>query len=174
ATLPYDVFEAHNSYGGIAWQLEIEKRDFPVVTRRGIHGRISGRTMKAFDGGEVFSGFDGSMAFYHTFQYPGRLVFALRAGGGINTGTYEFYQAQILDGRTDVRGFRKTRFYGDSRFYTNMEVRLRLASLRTYIFPVSLGVLGFHDLGRVWYEDSEGNDPTAPTGDSDAWHKSWG
>lgn len=174
ATLPYDVFEAHNSYGGIAWQLEIEKRDFPVVTRRGIHGRISGRTMKAFDGGEVFSGFDGSMAFYHTFQYPGRLVFALRAGGGINTGTYEFYQAQILDGRTELRGFRKTRFYGDSRFYTNIEARLRLASLRTYIFPVSFGILGFHDLGRVWYKDAEGNDPTAPSGRSTTWHSSWG
>lgn len=173
-TLPYDIFEEFNSYGGVSWELNMEKLDYPVVTRRGIHGRISGRTMTAFDGGKTFSGFNGSVAFFHTFQYPGRLIFALRAGGGVNTGTYEFYQAQILDGRTEVRGFRKTRFYGDSRFYTNMEVRLRLASLRTYIFPVSFGILGFHDLGRVWYKDAEGNDPSAPSGHSDAWHKSWG
>lgn len=173
-TLPYDIFEEFNSYGGVNWELNMEKRDHPIVTKRGIHGHISGRTMKAFDGGKTFSGFDGSVSFYHTFQYPGRLIFALRAGGGVNTGDYEFYQAQILDGRTDVRGFRKTRFYGDSRFYSNMEVRLRLASLRTYIFPVSLGILGFHDLGRVWYRDAEGNDPSAPSGNSDAWHKSWG
>src|SRR5690606_10965634 len=172
-TLPYDIFEESN-YGGVNWELNMEKRDHPIVTKRGLHGRVFGRTMKAFDGGKTFSSFDGSVAFYHTFQYPGRLIFALRAGGGVNTGDYEFYQAQILDGRTDVRGFRKTRFYGDSRFYSNMEIRLRLASLRTYIFPVSLGILGFHDLGRVWYKDAEGNDPSAPSGRSDEWHKSWG
>lgn len=172
--LPYDIYNEFNSYGGVSWELEVEKRDDPVVTRRGIYGRLAGRTMEAFDGGKGFSAFDGSVAFYHTFQYPGRLIFALRAGGGINTGTYEFYQGQILDGRTELRGFRKTRFYGDSRFYTNMEVRLRLARLHTYLFPVSLGILGFHDLGRVWYKDAEGKDPTAPSGRSDVWHTSWG
>lgn len=173
-TLPYDIFEEFNTYAGLSWELLLERRDHPVVTRRGVHGRLAGRTMESVDGGQGFSGFEGSLAFFHTFQMPGRLIFALRAGGGINTGNYEFYQAQILDGSTQLRGFRKTRFYGDSRFYGNMEVRLRLASFRTYLFPVQLGILGFRDFGRVWYKDSEGNDPTAQSGNSDVWHTSWG
>jgi outer membrane protein assembly factor BamA len=125
-------------------------------------------------GTQDFNTFETDIRFYHTFQFPGRLIFALRAGGGINTGKYEFYQAQILDGKTELRGFRKTRFYGDSKFYTNMEVRLKLASFRTYLFPVSFGILGFHDIGRVWYKDENGIDPTASEGKSNVWHTSWG
>jgi hypothetical protein len=173
-TLPYDIFERYNSFAGLQFELESANRDDPVVTRRGLYARLSGRAMQAVSGGDGFTSLDGSVAAYHTFRYPGRLVFAVRVGGGINTGTYPFYQAQILDGRTEIRGFRKTRFYGDSRFYTNLEMRLQLTSFRTYLFPVSLGILGFHDFGRVWYEDEEGIDPTTPSGRSDVWHRTWG
>lgn len=173
-SLPYDIFERYNSFAGLQFELESAKRDDAVLTKRGVYARLSGRAMQAVSEGQGFTSLDGSVALYHTFRYPGRLVFAVRAGGGVNTGTYPFYQAQVLDGRTEIRGYRKTRFYGDSRFYTNLEMRLQLTSFRTYLFPVSLGILGFHDFGRVWYEDDEGNDPTAPSGHSDVWHRTWG
>jgi hypothetical protein len=173
-TLPYDIFERYNSFAGLQFELESANRDNDIVTKRGLHARLAGRAMQAVSEGDGFTSLDGSVALYHTFRYPGRLIFAVRTGGGINTGTYPFYQAQVLDGRTEIRGFRKTRFYGDSRFYTNLEMRLQLTSLRTYLFPVSLGILGFHDFGRVWYENEEGIDPTAPSGRSDVWHRTWG
>ena len=174
-TLPYDLFSEFNSFTGVRWQLQFQKFDNPLVTRRGIRWTINGSSMKGLDEGpQDFNSFESQISFYHTFQLPGRLTFALRAGGGINTGDYEFYQAQILDGKTELRGFRKTRFYGDSKFYTNMEVRIKLASLHTYLFPVSFGILGFHDVGRVWYKDENELDPTAPSGKSSTWHKSWG
>ncbi len=174
-TLPYDLFSEFNSFTGVRWQLQFQKLDNPLVTRRGIRWTINGSSMKGLDKGpQDFNSFESQLSLYHTFQLPGRLTFALRAGGGINTGDYEFYQAQILDGKTELRGFRKTRFHGDSKFYTNMEVRLKLMSFNTYLFPVTFGILGFHDVGRVWYKDENGVDPTAPSGKSDAWHKSWG
>lgn len=173
-TLPYDIFERYNSFAGLQFEVESANRDNDVVTKRGMYARLAGRAMQAVSEGDGFTSLDGSVALYHTFRYPGRLIFAVRAGGGINTGTYPFYQAQVLDGRTEIRGFRKTRFYGDSRFYTNLEMRLQLTSFRTYLFPVSMGILGFHDFGRVWYENEEGIDPTAPSGHSDVWHRTWG
>jgi hemolysin activation/secretion protein len=121
-----------------------------------------------------FSSYEGSVSLYQSFRAPGRVVFAARIGGGLNQGDYEFYQAQILDGKTELRGFRKTRFYGDKKFYTNLEMRIRLIRLRTYLFPASIGILAFHDLGRVWYKDESGVDPTAPSGKSNTWHKGWG
>lgn len=121
-----------------------------------------------------FSSYEGSLSVYQSFMLPARVVFAARVGGGLNTGNYEFYQAQILDGKTELRGFRKTRFYGDSKFYTNLEMRIKLFSIKTYLFPASLGILGFHDLGRIWYKDASGIDPSARTGKSNAWHKGWG
>ena len=103
-----------------------------------------------------------------------RLVLAARVGGGINRGTYPFYQSQIIGGKTEIRGFRKTRFYGDSKFYANFELRLRLLNIRSYLFPASIGILGFHDLGRVWYKNEDGIDPSAIDGKSEVWHKGWG
>jgi hypothetical protein len=98
----------------------------------------------------------------------------VRAGGGINTGDYEFYNAQILDGRTELRGFRKTRFYGDKKIYFNNEVRIKLGSIQSYLFPAHLGILGFYDIGRVWYKNEAGIDPSAPSGKSSVWHKGFG
>lgn len=96
-------------------------------------------------------------------------------GAGINTGKYEFYQAQILDGKTELRGFRKTRFYGDRKLYFNNEVRIKLTSFQSYLFPAHLGILGFYDVGRVWYKDpSSNNDPTASDGKSNVWHHGFG
>jgi hemolysin activation/secretion protein len=111
-----------------------------------------------------FNSLESSLAFYHTFRFPARIVFAARVGAGINSGDYEFYQTQILDGRTELRGYRKTRFYGDSKFYTNLEARIKLLSMRSYLFPATLGLVAFHDLGRVWYTGENSN----------TWHKGWG
>ena len=32
----------------------------------------------------------------------------------------------------------------------------------------------FYDVGRVWYKDPNGIDPSAPTGTSDEWHRGYG
>ena len=125
------------------------------------------------DAGNFLSG-NTSLSFYHSFRIPSPLVFAVRVGMGRNTGDYEFYQAQVLDGKTEVRGLRKTRFYGDSEFYTNAEIRLKLRSFRTYLFPASAGLLIFHDSGRVWYKDPAGKDPSTADGSSSKWHRGIG
>jgi hemolysin activation/secretion protein len=121
-----------------------------------------------------YTAIDGSLSLFHSFGLPEKLVFAARVGGGRNLGNYNFYQAQVLSGRTEIRGYRKTRFYGDSKMYGNFEMRLKLAGVRTYLFPASIGVLGFFDTGRVWYKNKSGVDPSVPDGSSSRWHNGWG
>lgn len=175
ATLPYPLFDGHNTYTGGAWKFTIDKRNNPVFTTRGVVFAVGGRNMAGVDmRAHSFSSYESSLSLYHSFRFPSRIVFAARVGGGLNTGTYEFYQAQILSGRTEIRGFRKTRFYGDSRLYSNLEMRIKLLSLKTYLFPASLGIVGFHDFGRVWYKDVNGNDPSTVSGKSSEWHRGWG
>jgi hypothetical protein len=175
ATLPYDLYEEDNNYLGANWSFTIDKKNSQQTPSRGIVFNVMGRNMVGPDSrSSDFSSYEGSLSFYQSISAPARVVLAARVGGGINTGGYEFYQAQILDGKTELRGFRKTRFYGDQKFYTNLEMRIKLFRIRTYVFPASLGILAFHDFGRVWYENEQGIDPTAPTGKSNAWHKSWG
>jgi hypothetical protein len=175
ASLPYNLFSEYNSFGGASWQFAIDKRNSPQFTTNGLQWNISGRNMRRLSGGSnTFASYESTLAFYHSFRLPARVVFGVRVGGGFNTGDYEFYQAQILDGKTELRGFRKTRFYGDSKLYSNMELRLKLLSFKSYLFPASLGVLGFYDTGRVWYKDINGNDPSVTDGQSTLWHKGFG
>ncbi len=173
--LPYDLYEQHNNYLGLNWSFTIDKKNNQQMPSRGIVFNLMGRNMAGPDSrSSDFSSYEGSVSFYQSFSAPARVVFAARVGAGLNSGSYEFYQAQILDGKTELRGFRKTRFYGDQKFYTNLEMRVKLFRVRTYLFPASLGVLAFHDFGRVWYENDQGFDPSAPSGKSNAWHKGWG
>jgi hypothetical protein len=174
-TLPYDLFNEYNAFAGAQWNIGLDKRDHERFTRRGATFNLSGRNMAGLNKmTRDFSSYEATLALYHSFRQHSRLVFAVRAGAGLNTGNYEFYQAQILDGKTELRGYRKTRFYGDKKFYSNFEMRLRLLNFRSYLFPASLGILGFHDLGRVWYKDDSGNDPSSADGTSNQWHKGWG
>ncbi|MEX2232075.1 MAG: BamA/TamA family outer membrane protein [Cyclobacteriaceae bacterium] len=173
-SLPVSIFDEPNTFGGLAWQFDIVNRDVELYTQRGSIVTIAGKNMAGLDQAKNFSSYEGSLAFFHSFRERSRVVFAVRVGGGFNRGTYPFYQAQVLGGKTEVRGFRKTRFYGDSKMYANFEVRIRLLSFRSYLFPASFGMLGFHDVGRIWYKNENGIDPSATDGRSDVWHKGWG
>jgi hypothetical protein len=166
-----DPFNEYTSFAGLGGKFQIDKRNHQQVTTRGTLLKVEARKMFGLNkaAGNFLSG-TGYLSFYHSFQIPSPLVFGVRLGMGRNIGDYKFYQAQILDGKTEVRGLRKTRFYGDSKLFTNTEVRLKLRSFRTYLFPASVGVLAFYDVGRVWYKDSTGNDPSTVGGESNKWH----
>lgn len=152
-------------FAGLQISYELDRRNTKALPSRGLFWRTDARLMKRLtsNGGDVAS-LRSELAFYYSFRLPSRLVFATRLGGGINFGDYEFFQASILDGVENMRGYRKTRFWGRSSFYNNFEARLRLFRFKTYIFPGSLGLLAFNDVGRVWVDDDNSN----------KWHHGYG
>lgn len=175
STLSTDLFSEYNTFGGIAWQLNAGARDADLFNQRGSLFSLSGKHLAGLSKGSgTFSSYDASLSVFHSFRERSRVVFAGRVGGGINHGDYPFYQAQVLDGKTMLRGFRKTRFHGDARLFVNVEARVRLLNFRSYLFPASFGILGFHDVGRIWYKNEDGVDPSASDGRSNVWHKGWG
>ena len=102
-----------------------------------------------------------------TFHIPlvkNILVLSDRFGGGHNFGDFEFYQAQYLGSEDNLRGYRKYRFAGRSKFYNNVEMRLKVANFKTYLFPGALGILAFYDAGRVWTDAEEAKDGDWATG----------
>lgn len=173
ATVDEPFIEKSRNYGGITYSFGIDKRNHATLTTRGIYFEQTSRIMKGFSSPD-FTSNNASVSFYQSFKFPAIVTFAVRAGGGVNTGNYEFYQAQVLDGKTELRGFRKTRFYGDRKVYFNNEIRLRLGSFQSYLFPAHFGILGFYDVGRVWYKEEDGIDPTSGSGKSSTWHKGFG
>ncbi len=95
---------------------------------------------------------------------------AVRFGGSTILGEYAFYQAGSLGGRTlninqgNLRGYRRFRFSGRSVLFNNIDLRIKLVSFRTYLFPSSLGILTYLDNGKVFIENEN----------SSKWHGSYG
>ncbi|QSE98536.1 BamA/TamA family outer membrane protein [Fulvivirga lutea] len=143
-----------------------------VDTRKNIKNPVSGllwtnkiNTLYGIDDAtDDFHQYNTELSVYHSFKIPAKLTFAARVGWGINFGDYPFFRGQTLGGREQIRGYRKTRFYGDEAFFSNVEARLKLFSVKGYILPATVGILGFHDVGRVWVDGEN----------SDKWHRGIG
>ncbi len=151
----------------LGWQFNanIDNRDNEIMPTRGALWKNSVRLVKGVNSfANDYAQLSTDLSLYVSFNVPADVVIAARVGAGINYGSYEFFQAQYLSGLDNLRGYRKYRFGGDKMFYNNLDLRIRLADFRGYILPGSIGVLGFHDVGRVWVrEESSGR-----------WHTGYG
>ena len=148
---------ASQKYLGGKYTLIVDTRDNPIMPMRGIHWQTTGRHLaglndEAYNFTQLNSDFTFNIGLIRK-----TLIFSNRIGGGHNFGDFEFYQAQYLGSEEHLRGYRKYRFAGRSKFYNNAELRLRVATFKTYLFPAYFGILGFYDTGKVWDLDGNSN-----------------
>lgn len=108
--------------------------------------------------------FTGSFAFYRKLDKKAHLVISDRVGGGATIGKQAFYQSQFLGGQGNLLGYREFRFGGQHSLYNNFEMRFKVADFISYIIPGQFGLLGFHDVGRVWKKGEKSN----------VWHQGYG
>lgn len=153
------------TYGGIQVQSILDNRNNKFTPSRGISWQTSYLVYKGLNKySNNYGRLSSDMSFYISFNRQARVVIANRLGGGISFGNIEFYQAQYLSGTDNLRGYRKYRFSGTKMLYHNLDLRVKLADFKTYFFPGSLGLLAFHDIGRVWIKNDN----------SKKWHQGYG
>ncbi|MDX1529908.1 MAG: BamA/TamA family outer membrane protein [Rhodothermales bacterium] len=140
-------------------------------TDRGVNPRQGFRWTNAadFNAGvsnteDLYSRVESAFALYTSLRLDPQITLALRIGGAHVFGDFPFYDAATLGGSENLRGYLSHRFTGRSAFYQNAELRLKLLTLNTYAAPGELGLLGFVDNGRVWFDDE----------DSSTWHQGYG
>lgn len=151
-------------YLGARVNLQLDTRNGAQLPERGIYALMKYSTYAGINkAAKNFSQLTGEFSFYFTFQLPLKLTIANRVGATANFGDAEFYNGATL-GKEYLRGYRRTRFIGNQAFYHNIDARLKIASFRTYLFPGSIGILAFHDIGRVWLKGEK----------SSAWHSGVG
>jgi hypothetical protein len=159
-----DIFE-NRKYGGINVGFTFDSRDNEIFPVRGIHWLSEAGTFLSLDDpGKPLFQIRTESGFFISYRRPYRFVLALRAGGAMNIGHYEFYHANSLGGDENLRGFRNNRYSGDASFFQNTELRIRLWQVKSYISKGHFGLLFFNDLGRVWYAEST----------SGQWHHGFG
>lgn len=102
--------------------------------------------------------------YYQKLNSSGTIVLSDRIGGGVSIGNPAFYQSMFLGGQGNLLGYLQNRFAGQHMVFNNLQGRIKLAKIASYILPGELGLSGFYDAGRVWIKDEH----------SDQWHQGVG
>lgn len=103
--------------------------------------------------GQVIAEFD----VYKSIDHKSNIVIANRLGGGVTAGKATFYQSLFLGGHENLWGYHQYRFAGEHVVYNNLEARIKLANIASYILPGQLGLVGFYDVGKVWQKGFNSN-----------------
>ncbi len=111
-----------------------------------------------------FAQFIPEVALYKSLDAKSNLVLAERLGGTVGIGQAAFYQSAFIGGQGNLLGYRQYRFAGKHSFYNNLELRIKLGDVASYILPGQFGITGFYDIGRVWVTND----------DSGKWHNGVG
>ncbi|MCX6317215.1 MAG: BamA/TamA family outer membrane protein [Bacteroidetes bacterium] len=149
---PATIFTKQKYFGALV-QLNVDTRDHRSLPQKGVYWETKIRHLSGI-GGTKFktTQMNTDISFYFDLIHD-RLTFADRIGAGFNSNEFEFFQAQYLGTEDNLRGYRKFRFAGKSKFYNQAEMRLRLANFKTYLFPAAFGIHAFVDAGRVWVKN---------------------
>lgn len=144
--------------GGVL-KYNLDTRDDQLIPSQGSIINVQTTYARGFRGNEDneinFLKIESSAACY--LALGSGITIAARLGGAHNFGTFEFFQANTLGGRNNLRGHRNFRFAGRSSIYQNTELRLKLFKLRSFLFNGYLGLIGIHDVGRVWQNGENSN-----------------
>ncbi|MEL6922888.1 MAG: BamA/TamA family outer membrane protein, partial [Bacteroidota bacterium] len=144
---------------------EHENIDNPFFPQNGIVFQSSIAYRNQLQDSEAdFTSFMADLKLYHCFDRANRFSLATRVGIQHVNGTFDFHQGAMLGGNNNLRGYRRERFNGNTAFYHNTDLRMRLFSLKNSPIPSSLGITAGFDYGRVWVPEEQ----------SDKWHYGYG
>ncbi|HTN17650.1 MAG TPA: BamA/TamA family outer membrane protein, partial [Chitinophagaceae bacterium] len=147
----------HKVFAGALAGYEIDTRNDSLFPIRGFHWKSTLTGMQEIDQNKQYGQLQTDMSFYISFSRYPKLVIANRIGAGTSLGTPEFFQMFYLGGEKGLMGYRKNRFSGSSVLYNNLELRMKLFDFASYLFPGTVGLIGFNDIGRVWTKDQSSN-----------------
>lgn len=152
-------------YAGGELGLEWNTRNDQRIPSRGVFFNTYARGLAQLQGAhENLVQTGGRFSFYTDFIAKDKVIFASSFGAHHNIGAFGFPQAQYLGFRQDLRGYRFQRFAGRTRAFNNTDLRLNLGTLNLYLVKGPAGLIGFHDVARVWMDGEN----------SDNWHRGYG
>ncbi|MBF4473744.1 metallophosphoesterase [Flavobacterium sp. HJJ] len=164
-TVNPNVFD-NQQYAGVGAKYSFENYDVPSLPTMGFGFSLAGSwKMNLNETKTNFPALETKLNFNHKIDPKGEFVLATILKSKILfNNNFEFYQGAALGGDYDLRGFRNERFLGNASFYQSTDLRWNIGKIKKSIVPMSYGILGGYDYGRVWLEGEE----------SHKWHQSVG
>ncbi|HEY5826239.1 MAG TPA: metallophosphoesterase, partial [Cyclobacteriaceae bacterium] len=159
-------FFEHKFYGGAELGIQINSVDNFFAPHHGIrfHSGLNW-TANLTEKEKKFTSWYAQLSFYKNLDAKENFILASQIGGTQNIGDgYEFFQMPTIGAQQGLRGYRSQRFYGKAAFWQSTDLRVRLISSYNRVLPLTTGIFGSFDYGRVWEDD----DP------SRNWHYNYG
>lgn len=152
-------------HAGFIANFTTNQRNNPILPYSGYYFSIDVKGYAGLNGysrgyGQIIPEF----TYYQNVAGSGDVVLSDRVGGGVTIGKPAFYQAMFLGGQGNLLGFLRNRFAGQHMLYNNLQGRVKLGDIASYILPGQLGLSGFYDAGRVWVDGEH----------TDKWHQGVG
>ncbi|OHT45123.1 metallophosphoesterase [Flavobacterium tructae] len=160
-----EIFQSQ-TFGGAKIKYHFKNSDFAAKPTLGVTFMISAAWLANLnETKQNFPTLESLLGFTHKIDSNGKLVLAtLLKGKAILNNNYEFYQGAALGGDTDLRGYRNERFLGSSYFSQSTDLRLSIGKIQKTIAPLTYGILGGFDYGRIWLDGEN----------SRKWHQDYG
>ena len=144
-----------SNFGGIGLDYVYQKIDDSILPVKGIAWLTNFTYIKNFtNSNQSFARYSTEINFYQPITQ--KFGFTIRAGAATLSGTPEFYQYNFVGGTQTVRGYEKGRFYGNSSFYNQNELRW-ITDVHTKKYFGKFGLIGLYDIGRVWLKGEQSN-----------------
>lgn len=162
-----DALFDHQNYGGLEVTGEYDRDDAGDFPSKAIYfGFAAGYKTNLSLNSNKFGYASLKVGFDHKLESSGSLVYSTMAEykGIFDYTNVFFYHTPSIGGGNGLRGFRDERFTGKSYFYQSSDLKLKLKRYVTAVSPVTIGVYGGFDYGRVWQPNEESN----------VWHTSQG
>lgn len=148
----FDIFpdknlEAKNA-GGSAIKLDIDFRDNPTFTNRGLRLILANKSL--ISSGQLFGNVSGELSYYGTSNLIIPITLGIKIGGVRSFGDkIPFYHLANLGQSNHLRGFLQNRFSGKGSNYLNTDLRLHFGKLKSDFLPLYYGLILFNDVGQV-------------------------
>ena len=163
----YDSLSINKSkiHGGITLHFVNDKRNDALMPRWGSYFNLK---ISYFTGlnkySKSFLRLNSDISLYKSLNAKSSIILAERLGGAAIIGDAAFYQSVFLGGQGNMLGYRQFRFAGHSMVYNNLELRIKLSDFASNILAGEFGLIGLHDIGRVWLKNDH----------SRLWHNGYG
>ena len=138
-------------FTGLTFDLDFDNRDNRLFTTLGTRFLFKVQGGKGLtDNTRSYLQVTSELSVYQKLDGSGVITISNRFGGGFTLGRPTFYQSLFLGGHDNLLGYRQYRYAGAHSLYNNLELRLKLSQITSYILPGELGLTGFYDVGKVW------------------------
>jgi len=152
-------------FGGAEAVINVNSVDNYFTPHHGIRFITSANWISNISDKKDFTSWVAHLSFYKALDKKENFVFATQIGGAQTLGTgYTFFQLPNIGGQLGLRGYHNQRFYGKSTYWQSTDLRVRISSSYNPVLPLTFGVFGSYDYGRVWLS----SDITS------TWHYSYG